>query len=61
MSKDHKAFTWDPMRRRAIVPVERSCGPDAGLGDGTDGQPRRSEVRTCESSGASMARRAGRR
>jgi len=25
ISSDHKAFTWDPTRRRAIIPVERDC------------------------------------
>lgn len=26
VSRDHHAFTWDPVRRRAIIPVESVCG-----------------------------------
>lgn len=26
VSNDHHAFTWDPVRRRAILPVESGCG-----------------------------------
>ncbi|MFN7149480.1 MAG: beta-propeller domain-containing protein, partial [Microthrixaceae bacterium] len=29
VSQDHKAFTWDPQRNRAVIPVEDGCGPDA--------------------------------
>ena len=28
---DHKAFTWDPVRRRAIIPVERDCAVGGGF------------------------------
>ena len=29
VSQDHKAFTWDPQRDRAVIPVETGCGPAA--------------------------------
>ncbi len=50
VSNDHQAFSWDPIRRRAIVPVERSCGAGRpGLGDVPDGQPpATSDVVACE-------------
>ncbi len=35
ISDDHKAFTWDPVRRRAIIPVDRGCG----MGDGFIEEP----------------------
>ena len=56
VSNDHQAFNWDPIRRRAIVPVERSCDEGRpGLGDGSDEQPPVSpDLVPCESSGASM-------
>lgn len=27
VSQDHKAFTWDPARRQAVLPVTWQCGP----------------------------------
>ncbi len=61
VSNDHQAFSWDPIRRRAIVPVERSCGAGRPrLGDVPDGQPpATSELSTCVVRGVDGGRRAG--
>jgi hypothetical protein len=31
ISGDHKAFTWDPARAQAIVPIEHGCGSGPGV------------------------------